>query len=238
MLPNYLKKEKDSILFNIDGEFVFYVPEVYFESKYAVIEGEYVSILGILRYEVFDGKGKSITGIKNFMLPSVFLTKPSDISKVKDAKIGDETLDARILKYGKGDQIIVSTKIPKQVENIELFFKLFISGKQPKNIPYNEVQNYFLECAKLNGLNYGVSTQVIGVAISELYRDPKDLSVPYRLSKNFDNENYTPINILEVPKYTSPYTAFMSQNFDDALVSSIINKKDTYSPLEKLITDQ
>ena len=88
---------------------------------------------------------------------------------------------------------------------------------------YNKMlSEYGEEFARLNGLNYGVSTQVIGIAISELYRDPKDLSVPYRLSKNFDNENYTPINILEVPKYTSPYTAFMSQNFDDALVSSCV----------------
>lgn len=237
MLPAFLKKDKDSVLFNADGEFVFYVPEAFFESKYAVVEGEYVIILGILRYEVFNEKGKSITGLKDFTFPSSFTTKPSEIKKVKQANVGGDIDDYRVMSYTKGDQIIVSTKVPQMTENIEAFFKLFISGKQPKNIPYNEIQNLFLEGAKLNGMNYGVTTQVIGVAISELYRDPKDLSKPYRLSSDFDNKNYKPLNILEVPKYTSPYTAFTSQNFDDALVSSMINKKDTYSPLEKLITD-
>lgn len=237
MLPNYIKKNKDSVLFNADGEFVFYVPEVFFESKYAVIEGEFVTLLGIIQYEVFNEKGKSVTGIKDFTFPSSFTTRPSEIKKIKNATVGKETGDYRVLSYSKGDQIVVSTKVPQLTENIEAFFKLFISGKQPRTIPYNEVQNLFLECAKLNGMNYGVTTQIIGVAISELYRDPTDYSKPYRLYSGFDNKNYTPINILEVPKYTSPYTAFTSQNFDDTLVSSMINKKDTYSPLEKLITD-
>ena len=236
MLPNFLKKDKDSILFNIDGELVFYVPESFFESKYAVIEGEYVTILGLLRYEVFNEKGKSVTGLKDFTFPSSFTTRPSEIKKIKHANVGGDIDDYRIMSYNKGDQVIVSTKVPQLTENIEAFFKLFMSGKQPKNIPYNQIQDLFLECAKLNGMNYGVTTQIIGVAISELYRDPKDLSKPYRLSPNFDNKNYKPINILEIPKYTSPYTAFNSQNFDDALVSSMVNKKDTYSPLEKLVT--
>lgn len=237
MLPNYLKKDGNSIIFNADGQFVFYVPEMYFESKYAIVEGEFVTTLGILEYEVFNQAGKSVTGIREFKFASKFMTKPSDIEKIKEAKIGKETMDVRVLSYNKGDQIIVSTKVPQLTSNIEDFFRLFNSGKQSKAIPYNEIQDYYLEAAKINGLNYGVTTQLIGVAISELYRDPKDLSKPFRLSKDFDNRNYQPINILEVPKYVSPYTAFTSQNFDDALVSSMINKNETYSPLEKLLTD-
>lgn len=238
MLPNFLKRDGESILFNADGEFVFYVPEVFFESKYAVAEGEFISVLGILQYQLFDSNGKAIGKMKEFKLPSTFITKPCDIDKVKDADLGDgRKLDVRVLKYHKGDQIIVSTKIPQLTSNIESFFKLFISGKQPKFIPYNEIQNYYLEAAQINGMNYGVTTQLLGVVISELYRDPSDLSKPYRLSKDFNNKNYEPINILEVPKYISPYTAFTSQNFDDAIVSAATNKNDTYSPLEKLLTD-
>lgn len=238
MLPAYLKKDKDSILFNSDGEFVFYIPETFFESKYAIIEGEFVTTLGLINYKVFNDKGKSVTQLKMFNFPSSFVTRPSEIKKVKNIDIGNgKEDDYRVLSYKKGDQIIVSTKVPQLTENIEAFFKLFISGKQPTDIKYSEVQDLFLECARLNGMNYGVTTQIIGVAISELYRDPTDLSKPYRLSSGFNDKNYKAINILEIPKYTSPYTAFTSQNFDDALVSSIINKKDTYSPLEKLVTD-
>ena len=32
-LPPFLRKEKDSILFNGDGELYFYVPEKYFDLK-------------------------------------------------------------------------------------------------------------------------------------------------------------------------------------------------------------
>lgn len=237
MLPNYLKKDGQSVLFNSLGKFVFYIPEFYFESKYAIVNGEYISTLGMLQYEVFNEEGKSVTKQRTFEFPSVFLTKPSNIEKVKNVSLGGKTLDIRVLSYIKGDQIIVSTKVPQLTSNIEAFFKLFNSGKQSRDIPYNEIQNYYLEVAKINGLNYGVTTQLIGVAISELNRDPKDITVPYRLSKEFNNKNYEPLNILEVPKYISPYTAFTSQNFDDALVSSMTNKNETYSPLEKLLTD-
>ena len=46
--PNFLKRDGDSLLFNEDGQFVFYVPEVFFDRGDALIKGEYVNLLGIL----------------------------------------------------------------------------------------------------------------------------------------------------------------------------------------------
>ena len=59
-IPSFLKKDKDSILFNGEGEFVFYVPELYFRSNHAIVIGEYVNLIGILDYSVFDKNGNTV----------------------------------------------------------------------------------------------------------------------------------------------------------------------------------
>jgi hypothetical protein len=71
-IPPFLKRKDDALLFNGEGEFVFWVPEKFFESQNAVIVGEYVNILGVLNYSINDKNGKN-SGLKTFNFPSVFL---------------------------------------------------------------------------------------------------------------------------------------------------------------------
>ena len=42
MLPEYMKRVKDTIYFKGKGELIYYVPEKYFDTKNAIVEGEYV----------------------------------------------------------------------------------------------------------------------------------------------------------------------------------------------------
>jgi hypothetical protein len=234
-VPQFAKRDGESIIFNEDGEFIFYVPEMYFDNGSAVIVGEFVNLLGILDYTIYDTKGKNI-GLKRFYFPSCFLSKPYTVDKVKAIKLTktSEQQDYRLLKYKKGDQIIVSTKVPQDIANVEQFFKLFLGGNLPTTIPYDKMQDYFIESMKLNGNKYGVNLQEFGIIISEIARDPKDLSKPFRLSKITDMAAYTAISIKMVPKYVSPHSAITSENWDEAVVTAILNEKEANSPLEKI----
>ena len=64
-IPSFLKKDGDSLLFNENGQFVFYVPEIYFDRGDAQITGEYINLLGILDYTIFNEDGSNI-GLKRF----------------------------------------------------------------------------------------------------------------------------------------------------------------------------
>ena len=99
-MPGFVSRKGDSIVFNGEGEFVFYVPEKYFDTKNAIIEGEYVNILGVLDYAIFDKNGKH-SGLKPFKLPTVFLTKPYTIDKLKDVQLTKnvDKQDYRLFKY-------------------------------------------------------------------------------------------------------------------------------------------
>lgn len=238
-LPKFLKQKDDAILFNGDGEFLFYVPESYFSSKNAIIVGTYVHLLGILNYTIVDKSGK--TGeLKPFSFPSFFLTKPSKIESVKNIQLLKvlEPADYKVLHYSKDDIIIVSTKVPEDIENVEKFYKIWaINGNIPNNIPYNELHEYFTEAIQLNGASYGVTSQLIGILISELCRSTKDESIAFRHSGSNNMTDYKSVSIKMAPKIVSPYSSITSENWDEAVVNAIINKnkyKHT-SPMEKIL---
>lgn len=235
-LPSFVKRDGDSILFNQDGEFIFYVLEEFFQKEYVIIKGEYVNLIGILDYAIFDENGHN-SGLKRFYFPSVFLTKPSSIDKMKNVRLtkSQDPKDYRLLRYKRGDQIVVSTKIPQELRNMEDFYKVFLYGKLPTTIPYNKLQDYFDKNIRLNGSSYGLNIQIFGMVVSEVCRDPHDLSKPFRNTNFTDQTAYKPISIIDVPKYISPHQSLCSQNWDSAIVGAIMHPTDVDSPLESLV---
>ena len=236
-VPKFLKRDGEALLFNQDGEFVFYVPEEQFQKKIATINGRYVSVMGLLNYAIFDEKGKH-GGLRTFKFPTMFTCRPYLIEKLKDVKLTEyiKEQDYRVLRFKKDDQVVTSVKVAQDVENSEKFYNLFLSGKLPTTIPYDKLHEYFIENIELNGASYGMNIQLFGILVSEMCRDPKDIK---RLFRNTDIKNmneYVSINVKDIPKYVSPFTSITSENWDEAIMNADINKNTSYSPLEKLFT--
>lgn len=235
-IPGFLKKDGDALLFNEKGQFVFYVPEIYFDRGDAQIKGEYVNLLGILDYTIFKPDGSNI-GLKRFNFPTVFLCKPSRIEKNKNIKLkaAVDPQDYRLLIFEYGDAVVVSTKVPQNIANVEDFYRIFLTGKLPTTIPYDKLQNYFIDSMSLNGASYGMSLQMFGVVVSEMCRDPKDPSRAFRHTRFTDQMAYKAISIKDLPKYISPSSSISSENWDLGVIGAIVNPTDTNSPMEKLI---
>lgn len=235
-VPKFLKRDGDSLLFNESGQFVFYVPETYFDRGDAEIKGEYINLLGILDYTIFNEKGSNI-GLKRFYFPTVFLCKPSRVEKIKNIKLKEATekSDYRMLIFEKGDAVVVSTKVPQNIANVEDFYRIFLTGKLPTTIPYDKLHDYFIESIELNGSSYGMSLQMFGIVVSEMCRDAKDPSVAFRHTKFKDQMAYRAISIKDLPKYISPSSSISSENWDLGVMGAIMNPTDTNSPMEKLL---
>lgn len=255
-VPAFLKRDGDSLLFNEDGQFVFYVPELYFDRGDAQIKGEYVNLLGILDYTIFKPNGGNI-GLKRFYFPTVFLCKPSRMEKGKKLHLkkilstneaaAEEDInpdfneddihiqDYRLLIFEKGDAVVVSTKVPQNITNVEDFYRIFLTGKLPTTIPYNKLHEYFIESMSLNGSSYGMSLQMFGIVVSEMCRDPKDPSRAFRHTRFTDQRSYRAISIKDLPKYISPSSSISSENWDLGVMGAIMNPTNTDSPMEKLL---
>ena len=238
-IPSWLKKEGESILYNGDGYFAFFIPESYFlgkNSAKAIIMGEIVNLFGILDYQLFNNNGKANGPVRCFKFPSVFLSKPTSIEKVKNIKIVDwaEASDYRIFKYEKGAPIILSTKVPQDLQNVEFFYSLFLGGNLPVSIPYEELYTYLVENIELAGESYGITNQLFGIVVSEMARDPNNLEKAFR---NSNAAHYKSINIKDIPKFISAYSAITSENWDEAVVNAIENRSTKDIPMEKILMD-
>lgn len=236
-IPKFLKRQDDSLLFAGDGEFIFYVPEIYFDRKVAIVVGEYINIIGVLDYAIFDKDGHN-SGLKSFQFPSVFITKPSSIEKHKNIKLtkNSDEQDYRYLRYKKDDPIVVNVYIPQNITNVESFYRMFlISGRLPNTVPYDKIQEYFIDSIELNGASYGLNWQLFGFVISEAFRSKNDLGTAFRHTKFTDLTSYRTINITDLPKYISPYSSLTSENWDNGIVGAIANPSGANSPMEKLL---
>ena len=51
-IPGFLKVKEESVYYSGEGEFLLFVPEVYFDRTGAVMEGNIVELIGICIYSV------------------------------------------------------------------------------------------------------------------------------------------------------------------------------------------
>jgi hypothetical protein len=237
--PSFIKVKGDSYVFANEGTFKFYVPEKYFSNKLAQFVGEYISLFGMLSYAIVDKNDKAIGKLRTFKFPISFLTKPDEIEVVKGITLtsNNNPSDYRILKYHKDGVIVVNYNIAEDAENIQRWYSALDTGALPNNLPYDELQDYFLRNIQLTGNKYSVSLQLIGVVIGELCRSRKDIDTAFRLTDSNDMNNYQWISIRDIPKGVSPFTALQSEEWDKAVISSIIADTNRDSPLEKIMMD-
>lgn len=237
--PNFIKVKDNSYLFANDGTLKFYIPEKYFSNKLAEFIGEYISLFGMFSYAIFDKNDKPIGKLRTFKFPAMFLTKPDEIEIAKGITLtnNNKPNDYRILKYHKDGIVVVNYNIAQDSENIQKWYSALDTGALPNNLPYNELQNYFIKNIQLTGNKYGVSLQLIGVVIGELCRSKKDIDTPFRMSDSNDMTAYQWISIKDIPRGTSPFTALQSEEWDKSVISSIMIDDVKDSPLEKIMMD-
>ena len=240
--PDFIRVEDESVYFDKDGCFIFFVPESYYDKRCAIEEGEYTELIGILNYTLKkDENDKDFSkNIRTFEWCSRFVTKPGRTEKVKGLQLTPKSTptDYRLLYYTNNgsDQIIVSDSVPQDIQNVEDIFRLFLlTGNIPNTISYDHIHEIYMESMLANGKSYGVSAQILGLIPAEHCRCPRDLSIPYRLSGSNDLYDYRALAVNKIPKYNGPYISITSENWDDSLIGAIEHPDAKDSPLERVI---
>ena len=246
-IPKFLKRDGRSLVFDQDNAtFVFYVPTNYFNntSKVTIAEyyGEYVTSIGLMNWAIISDTGKR-SEIKPFVFPTMFMCKPGEIDTESGKNLqldNNQASDYVLLKFRKGDEVISDVRVPQDVTNAEIVFKMFIiTGKIPTTIPVDKLWEIFYESADLNGFSFNLNIQLFWLLLGVITRDPDNLARRFSDTDMKDKNNYSFIDIRTAPKYVSPYTALTSENFDEAIrAASLIEdpEKTPESPLEKILT--
>ena len=242
MLSNFLKDDGDNIIFT--GHYMeIYVPESYFATKLAEIEGSVINVFGVLECAVFDSKDKKIIQ-ETLNLPTTIVLHFNDmyISKLNlyPKLDNSEPMNYHVLKFYKNN-IVMSNVIQRDSTNVELFVNLICGGKI-KGIPYDKILTVWQKNLELNNVNLGVPSSILEIIISEIYRNAKNPNEKFSkyIQKNpKDMYNYRASNIREICSRNSTFSALTFEDFDMMLTSSLnmtnYNKKQVDSPIEQVI---
>ena len=234
----FLKKTEDGMELNSDKEMLCFIPENYFSSKNAVVIGDKVKVLGVFAYKI-NNKGVETDKFNAFVFPTIIEMQPTSIEFRRDYELGKnfKKQDYRILKFtGKGAKVISSMKLVQDIEHVENMLRLFIiSGHVNNIIPADELWSVLIQAGNLNGFGFPLVAQMFGFLSSEILRDPNDVTRPFRFSKVSDLHGYTAVGVKKLPKYVSAFSSFTSENFDEAMVSAVMNKNKVENPLEKIL---
>ena len=235
---SWMKEEGNKLLFVGEGECIYYVPNYYFTSALNTeVIGEYVNLFGVFQYVYIHPNGKADEP-RPFKFPTIFKCKPSKIEKITNFHLentrGEE--DYKLLRFTKGSELVSELAVPHSAIIVQSFIDLLNGSHLPNYIPYTEIIEYIINCAKLNGFNFKVNNQILAMLVSELYRDAENQELPFRLAKTNNMRAYKAIRIEQVPRVVSVYTSITAENPSQALSAAITNKRDTpHNPLERIV---
>lgn len=242
MINNFLKDDGENIVF-IGHYMEIYIPESYFTTKLAEIEGALVKTFGLLPCIIKDKNDKIIVR-ETLNIPTTIILHFNDIYTTKTNPYtfeGSEPDTYRVLKFYKNDVIMLNT-VQKNSTNAELFMNQMCSGKI-KNVSYDKILDIWQKNLELNGINLGVPSSILEIIIAEIYRNPKNPNEKFskyiNASPKAPRSNYRSSNIREICSRNSTFAAITFEDFDTMMTASLnmnkYDKKQVESPIEKVI---
>lgn len=243
MLKNYIKDDGENLIFT--GDYMeMYIPDFYFEGKLGENYGGVSRVFGLFNVRVFDEKGKPMA-LETFNIPTLIYIHPSEM-ETKDLQLvpgaNGEVERYRVAKFFKGN-VIMQNNIPQDASNVELFLNILCRGKVPKTIPYSQVLQVWQKNLALNGVRLGVTSTVLEILISEIYRNKVKPEETFAKligrAPGTSEYAYRTANIREICARNSTFAALTFEDMDQMITSSLninkYNKQESNSPIEKII---
>jgi hypothetical protein len=209
-LGKYLKTVNNSYIFTGEKAKI-YVPERY--SAQGVLKiTSHVEVLGVFEIIVNDNEEIGL------ILPTTIQIHPSKIYKENK-----DDVDYTVLELHKGDVFMQSKTIVQKANLVYVMFVEFLAnGNLPKFIRYWDIPKLFDHAQKVCGINLRVPKNIFEILYAHLYRDPKDLSKPYRLTSMTAPAVF--LSLRDTAYATDSTTAklvgsYMQDNFNSAIVN-------------------
>jgi len=241
MIEKFLSDDGTNIIFNGE-QLIAYIPEFYFKNgKLGEHLGSSLRVFGL--FNVRMNNGGRLSKLETFNLPSMIFLFPSTI-EYKTLKLVDEQEEEcyMVLNFFKGGKI-TPNNMSQDATNVELFLDLICGGKLPETIPYNQIIQIWQKNLTLNNINLNVTSTVLEVILSEIYRNKKKPEETFAKlwgrNPNISQYEYKRANIREICARNSTFAALTYEDMDAMITSSLniknYNREETESPIEKII---
>lgn len=239
---DFLQQQKDgSVVFTCaKAEIEF--PEKFIDHKIAEIVGKDVKILGLIEIKVYDTEEdveKNHSRNVFFKHIGMIITCPSSITDVRHKGEDDKYIN---LTYKQGDAFIQNVNITQDSKVASIVLDLMTSGYFPNVIPYDEIAQYWSDASAYNGVGLSAMSQSsIELIVSELCRDPKNLSRSFRHKiaedPHTDKMRWKMINIKLLPRYSSVFSSITSGDARNNLISIVSRLRNGSQQIDSPVED-
>lgn len=239
---DFLQQQKDgSVVFTCaKAEIEF--PEKFIDHKIAEIVGKDVKILGLIEIKVYDTEEdveKNHARNVFFKHIGMIITCPSSITDVRHKGEDDKYIN---LTYKQGDAFIQNVNVTQDSKVASIVLDLMTSGYFPNVIPYDEIAQYWSDASAYNGVGLSAMSQSsIELIVSELCRDPKNLSRSFRHKiaedPHTDKMRWKMINIKLLPRYSSVFSSITSGDARNNLISIVSRLRNGSQQIDSPVED-
>lgn len=243
MLP-FLREEKKDLRTQITfkgSKMEIYLPSYYLESgeAMAAIIGRRVECIGMYW---FNAGGKYY----ELQIPVKISFEFSERESVrKRLQNGMPELDYDVFILNSGDAFLYDVNHKESVDDIVFFIQKLVEGaKLPPTLSYEELMSVYLKALEVTKINtkLGVNSVSLEFVMSELYRDKRNLSKPFRLSyngKSVGPYDYKMLRIVKIPEQNSVFTGITGEDTNQQLISAVLRSREGRderpSPIEEII---
>lgn len=237
---NFLYKDGQSLKFKGDSMNI-YLPHNYFDKNIATYEGNFVTTIGILLFEVVNAANPTKNNFYVLKIPTV-ISFEFDENDTKKLKINgkEEVFDMFVLN--NEGTFIRNTDVEMSAKNCKKFLDVVHNGYMPNIISYKDIVKLYLSSMDINDTDLGSPSTIYELIVSELCRYSKDVNKPFRMAlKNpsVKETEYVNVNLKKIPMLNSTYASLSFENMNESIITSIertySNGTEKESPIEKTI---
>jgi hypothetical protein len=239
----FLEKDNQIVLDAYKME--IYIPSEYFESsddkEIAYIYGAKMQTLGIFYFKIFTNE-KSTGKLHLLNMPVDLDINVYDFTEKSLKLEGDDEEKYHVFTYSKDDIILDNLNIIASASSVVKLIKMVNLGKLPSSVAYEEIPGLYHNAMAISRSNLNAQSVLLEITIAELCRLKKNPLTTFRMfagKNNYTKDDFKIVNIRDIPKLSSTFTALIFERVHDAIVASVNmnreNVKEKVSPLEKNI---
>jgi len=155
---------------------------------------------------------------------------------------GEEEDAVRVFTARAGDILCSNTNVIQSAANVGELFRA-MAGARLTGVAYEDIPGLFVEGARLNGADAGVTRAVLDAAIAEMARFRGDVNVPFRVAlargKAKSDDDFTMVKLKDLPRLNSVFTGIGFEDIQLAVQSGVrktmTGEPQRESPMESII---
>ena len=217
-----------------------YIPNYFYENKWAKRLASTINSFGLVEVGIFDNGKRVLT--KLLKLPvfvDFYIHEIRDNDTIEFEHTEDEK--CTVLTYRMGQEI-TDLILVQDSANGEVFLDMITKGKLPHSVPYNKVLQLWMKNQELASISFGTASVTDEIVLAVSYRDKNDVNKEFCTvygTGKVGEYDYSTANFRKICQYSSTFAGISYEDMNTMITTSLNRarekREETPTPVEKII---